>query len=406
MIIWEVFKMAFGALRTNKLRSFLTLLGVIIGVSSVITIISALEGMSQSIQAELEQLGPSTFIVTRFGIITSHDDFMDALKRKPLRPEYATAIEEGCEECEKIAIFADTYNEVKYRNRKLRFVRIEGGTSNIIDIIDAKLDQGRFHSAEEDKTRSRVAFIGATIKEELFPDVDPIGKSLKIGNIRYTIIGTAEKRGSSLNEDADKVVRIPFSAFIKDFAVRRHEISFFVKAKSVEKLDLAMDQTRVILRAHRHVPYNKDDDFGMVTADAVMAIVKDTTKFIRFGLVAISSIALVVGGIIIMNIMMISVTERTREIGIRKSIGARQRDILLQFLYEALILSLGGGIIGIAIGVALGDFLVGLLNMNIISSTFAITVGLVISMGTGLFFGIYPALKASRLQPVKALSYE
>jgi putative ABC transport system permease protein len=406
MIIWEIFKMAASALRVNKMRSFLTLLGVILGVASVITIISALEGMSQSIQKELESLGPATFIVTRFGIITSFDDFMNALKRKPINPDYASTIEKGCPECSQVAPYGDTSGEVKYRNKKLRRVYIQGGTSNLLDIVDTKIDQGRFHTAEEDHTRSRVAFIGTTVREELFPGIDPIGKEIKINNVKYTVIGIAEKKGSSMNENADKRILVPFSAFMKDFASRRHDVSIFVKAVSVDELPVAMDRVRVILRAHRHVPYDKDDDFSIVTADAIMAVVKDTTKYIRFGLVGISSIALVVGGIIIMNIMMVSVTERTREIGIRKSIGARQRDILLQFLYEALILSLGGGAIGITIGVFLGKVLIGLIKMDMTPSMFAIATGLIISLGTGLFFGIYPAMKAARMQPVKALSYE
>ncbi|MFH2037666.1 MAG: FtsX-like permease family protein, partial [Candidatus Zixiibacteriota bacterium] len=166
------------------------------------------------------------------------------------------------------------------------------------------------------------------------------------------------------------------------------------------------DQVRVILRAYRHVPYNKDDDFDMMTAASIMKVLNETTKYIRFGLVGISSISLVVGGIIIMNIMMVSVTERTREIGIRKSIGARQKDILFQFLFESIMVSLGGGIIGIVLGSVIADILIGLMNMNMTPSMYAIGLGLGISVGTGLFFGIYPAMKAARLQPVKALSFE
>ena len=406
MIYWEVFKISALSLRANRLRAFLTLLGVIIGVASVITIISALEGMSQSIASELESLGPTTFFVNRFGLITSHEGFMEAIKRKKLKPEYAKYISEGCEECEEVALYADTWRSVKYRNKKIRDVRIKGGTANLINIIDTKLDQGRFHTAGEDETRSRVAFIGTTILDEFFTGIDPLGKSIKINNIKYTIIGVAEKQGAKFGEDPDREVYIPFSAFMKDFAERYYDLAIFVKARSLENMDLAMDQTRVVLRAVRHVPYNKDDDFGIITADAIMKIVNDTTKYIRVGLIGISSIALIVGGIIIMNIMMVSVTERTREIGIRKAIGARQRDILLQFLYESLILSLGGGLIGITIGVLSGNILIGLIDMNMTSSAFAIVIGLAISTGTGLFFGIYPAMKAARLQPVKALSYE
>jgi len=406
MILWEVLKMACDALRVNRLRTVLTLFGVIIGVSSVITIISALDGLGQSIRAELEVLGPSTFIVTKFGIIMSDEDFFEALKRKPLKYEDAEAIDRNCEQCIKVAAATGSRAEAKYRNKKLSNVRVSAGSASLLDIIDFEVDQGRFFSYEEDQTRRRVAFIGATIKEELFPGIDPIGKDVKIDNIKYEIIGIAKKKGSTFDDDADKVVIIPYFSFAKDFGSPRRGISIYVKAPSVELVPSAMDEARVILRARRHVPYDKEDDFGMVTAEAIMEVLNNVTRFLRIGLVGISSIALVVGGIIIMNIMMVSVTERTREIGIRKSIGARQKDILLQFLYESLLISLGGGAIGIGIGVILGKILISLMNFDMTPSVSAIIIGLSISVGVGLFFGIYPAMKAARLQPVKALSFE
>ncbi len=406
MIIWEIFKMAINALRINKLRTSLTLLGIIIGVSSVITIVSALEGLSQSIEGELAVLGPTTFIVDRFGLITGHDAFMEALKRKPLKYEYVKAIEDGCTDCEKVAAMTYDEGEVKNGNRKLKHVFIGGATANIINIVDMQVDQGRFYYPEEDQTRNRVAFIGPTIAEELYPGLDPIGKELKVNNIKYQIIGIAKKKGSSFNENHDKIVYVPYFSYKRDFGGQRDNVEIYVKAVSLDRMNEAMDETRVILRGIRKVPYKKDDDFGIFTAEAIMAIINDVTKYIRFGLVGISSIALVVGGIIIMNIMMVSVTERTREIGIRKSIGAKRKNILMQFLFESLVLSLTGGIIGIAIGVVLGDVLIHLIKMNMTPSVFAIVTGLIISSGVGLFFGIYPAMKAARLQPVKALSFE
>lgn len=407
MIFWEIFKMAANALRINRMRTVLTLLGVIIGVSSVITIISALDGLEQSIRSELEFLGPSTFVVSKMGIIMGEDDYFEALKRKPLKYEYVKAIEESCDKCLKVAAASIVFDtEIKYRNNKLRNVLVRGSEYNILDIIDVELGQGRFYSHEEDITRRRVAFIGTTIQDELFPGIDPIGKSLKINNVKYEVIGIAKEKGSSFNDDADRKVYIPYHTFVKQFGHPRGRMNIFVKANSVENVPDAMDQVRVVLRTRRHVAYDKKDDFGMVTADAVMAVLNDITRFLRMGLVGVSSIALVVGGVIIMNIMMVSVTERTREIGIRKSVGARQKDILLQFLYEALIQSLGGGAIGIAIGVILGKILISLMNFDMTPSVSAIIVGLSISTGVGLFFGIYPAMKAAKMQPVKALSYE
>ncbi len=254
MIVWEIFKMALYALKVNKLRTSLTLLGVIIGVSSVITIISALEGLSQSIKSELDRLGPSTFIVTRFGLIMGHDAFMEALKRKPIKYEYMEAIEKGCDACEKTAVRSYAQAEVKYRNKKLGHVLVAGGTANLIDIVDFEIGQGRFYTPEEDRTRSRVAFIGTTIAEELYPGMDPIGKPLKIDGKNYEIVGIAKKEGSSMNEDADKIVFVPYSAFIRDVGDFWGSTDIFVKAISVERLPEAMDQARVVLRSIRHVP--------------------------------------------------------------------------------------------------------------------------------------------------------
>jgi putative ABC transport system permease protein len=406
MIYWEILRMAVMALWVNKMRSGLTLLGVIIGVTSVITIISALEGLSQSIKSEIGRMGPTTFIVSKWGIITSEEAFFEALKRKPMKFEYAEAIREGCEECEKVAPRIYDRAIVKYRNRKLSNVFAAGTTSELIDIVEYEVGQGRFISREEDRIRRRVAFIGTGIQDELYPNVDPIGKTIKINNIKYEIIGIAKKQGSSFGQNRDNIVIVPYQVFTSDFGTPDYNLDILVKARSLEKIDLAMDQTRVILRAYRHVPYDKEDDFAMLTGDAIVSALNDITRYLRLGLVGISSISLIVGGIIIMNIMMVSVTERTREIGIRKSIGARHRDILFQFLLEALVVSLSGGLIGITAGVILGDVLINLINMDMTPSFYAIALGLIISSGVGLFFGIYPAMKAARLQPVKALSFE
>ncbi len=407
MIFWSIFKMALNALWVNKLRTTLTLIGVIIGVTSVITIVSALEGMTKSITDEIDRLGPTTFTISRMGFIRSEKEFFEALKRKKLKYEYVEAIREGCQTCEDVAVRVFTHGDAKYKNEKLRNVWIAGTSSNFVEIVEYEVAYGRFHSEEDDFARRRVAFIGQTVKNELYPNVDPIGKDIKIRGIKYTIIGVAKEQGAMFGNDQDRLIIVPYSSFARDFVHRRHgDITILVKAKSLDLLEYAMDEVRVVLRAYRHVPYDEPDDFSMMTADTFKEALNDVTKYLRFGLIGITSISLVVGGIIIMNIMMVSVTERTREIGIRKSIGARRKDILLQFLFEALVLSLGGGIIGITIGVVLGDVLINLIDMDMSPSLFAIILGLIISGGVGLFFGIYPAMKASRLQPVKALSFE
>lgn len=406
LVIWEVFKMALQALRTNKLRTILTLVGVVLGVTSVITIISAIEGLNQSIEGEINRMGPSTFIVTKWGMIMSEEAYLEALKRKPLKFEYIDEIKSGCSECGEVGGRIISQANLKYGSNKMSNTIIVGATSNFIDIVDYEIDYGRFHSAEDDLMRRRVAFIGSGVVDEFFPNSDPLGKVIKINNIKYTVIGVAKKQGSTFGNNRDNIAVIPYTSLLKDLDAYEENLNIMVKAKSVATLEIAMDQVRVILRAFRHVPYDKDDDFAMLTAAQIIEVFNSMTKSLRIGLIGVTSISIVVGGIIIMNIMMVSVTERTREIGIRKSLGAKQRDILFQFLFEALVQSLGGGAIGITIGVILGDVLIGMIHMDMSPSLFAIGLGVGISSAVGLFFGIYPALKAARLQPVKALSYE
>ncbi len=328
------------------------------------------------------------------------------LKRKELTIESVKYLEEGCDLCEKIS--PRTYAEatVKYRDKGLRGVSVRGASAKIIDIVDIEVAQGQFYSREDELHRRPVAFIGDFIREELFPGLDPIGKEIRIGGKKYTVVGIAKKRGSTFGENEDNFLMIPFSTAVKQFGDPKKRLAFFVKAVSVEKLQEAQDQVRMILRSRRHIPYDKPDDFSLLTADNILEMLNSVTRIFRLALIGISSIALVVGGIVVMNIMMVSVTERTREIGIRKSVGAKQKHILLQFLFEALMTTLSGGLIGIVLGFLIAKSLVGLIDMEISPSAFAIMAGLLISTGTGVIFGIFPAMKAARLDPIKALSYE
>ncbi len=407
MIAFALVKIAFSSLLANKLRSGLTLLGVLIGVTSVMTIISALEGMMQGIEDDLSRLGPSTFIVSRFGgIITSEEQYLEMIKRKHLKLNTMKYIEEGCDLCEKVCPRAGTYQRIKYRDRALRRVPVRAASADYIDIIDINVVQGRFYSREDDLHRRQVVFIGDLIREEFFEGVDPLGKEIRIGGNKYTVIGVAKKRGSTFGQNDDNFVMIPFSTFVKQFGEPSRSLRFIVKAISVERLQDAMDQVRMVMRAKRHVPFDKPDDFSLITADNILEALNTFTRIFRLALVGISSISLVVGGIVVMNIMMVSVTERTREIGIRKSVGARKKHILLQFLFEALMTTLTGGIIGIVLGFLAAKWLVGMIDADISVSVFAITAGLSISVGIGVIFGIYPAMKAARMDPIKALSYE
>lgn len=402
----SIFRIAFDAILANKLRSSLTFIGIVFGVTSVMTIISALEGMMGVIEEEFEALGPSTFMVSKFMTAMSEEEFREKIKRKPVDLDAVEAVEKGCTLCEKISPRAFTGDRLKYREKSMRDVLVMGCTAEYVDIVDIEVAQGRFHSYEDDTYRRQVVFIGDDIREEFFSGVDPLGKEIKIGGRKYTVIGVAKKQGEMFGESQDDYVIIPLQAYTKQFGQPRRGVNITIKAPSVELLEETMDEVRIILRSHRNVPYNKPDDFDMMTADSFLELFNTFTRIFRFGLIGISAISLVVGGIVVMNIMMVSVAERTREIGIRKSLGAKHTHILAQFLFESVMLTLSGGLVGIVLGFVIAKILVGMLDMSIAPSTVAIVSGLTISTGIGLIFGIYPAMKAARLDPVKALSYE
>ncbi|MFC1853216.1 ABC transporter permease [candidate division CSSED10-310 bacterium] len=404
--VFETLKMSLSAILDHRLRSSLTLLGVIIGVTSVITIISAIEALMGSIEAQTRELGPATFLVTKFGMITSREDYFKAIRRKNLTLHDIRALQKGCQDCVAVGALTDGQTTVKRGNKGLRNVHISGATANIIDILDFQVAEGRSFSGSEHDRKRFVAFVGPTIAEELFEGKSPIGQEIKVRNRKFYIIGMAKKRGSLLGQDQDNFVMIPLSTHIKIFGPPRFNLQLAIKSATIKGINDTQDQVRAILRARRGVPYDDEDDFDMLTAENIMMFVENVTKGARIALIAISSIAIVVGGIVIMNIMMVSVTERTREIGIRKSIGAQRKYIMLQFLFEALILSLGGGIIGITLGIGLAIILGSQIALPVAPSLLAITAGLSISMGVGVFFGLYPAIKASQLNPIDALRYE
>ena len=408
MIALSILRIAFDSLKANKLRSGLTLLGVIIGVMSVMTIISALEGMMGAIESRLQMLGPTTFVAARMGgLITSEEQFFEMLKRKRFHLRYKESIAEGCSYCEKISGRVFARADIKYRNNSMRNAYVLGTDAEYIDIVDLEVSQGRYFSYEEDYNHQKVAFIGDLVKEELYPGLDPIGREISIRGQKHAIVGVAKKMGSFFGANTDNFVVIPMASYFKQFGdPGRRDLSFFIKAVDIEHMPEAKDQIRMVLRTERHVPYDKPDDFEVLTADNVLQAMNSFTRILRLGLVGISSISLVVGGIVVMNIMMVSVTERTREIGIRKSLGAKRKHILVQFLLEALMTTITGGIIGIVIGFLIAKWLMGLMDMEVTPSTLAIMSGFSVSTGIGLIFGIYPAMKAARLDPIKALSYE
>ena len=407
MIYLSLLSESVKALWLNKLRSFLTLLGMVMGVTAVITIVSTVEGMQQNLEDVFSTMGPNTVIVTRFGVGLSMNEYLERRRRKKLTRGLIPLIEQGCPDCKYVGAEGYAQDHIKYESKKVRRAQINGETPNILDMQDLDVALGRYLSWEDDRRHRQVAFLGNDIYERLFDNEDPLGKKIRVGNNEFMVIGVAEKIGTVFGQTLDDFISIPLSTKQKLYPQSGNPVNLIFSAVSMERREMAIDQVRVVLRSARQVPFSDKDDFSFVTAEAVLSFINDFTRAFRIILISLPLLSMVIGGIVIMNIMMISVTERVREIGIRKAIGAKSKHILIQFLYESLVLSIIGGAVGAGLGIwAGGEVLNSLMDIQHTPMMMAVLLGLTISTGVGLFFGVFPALKASKLDPVKALSHE
>lgn len=399
--------MAMGSFWSNKLRTFLTLLGIIIGVLTIIAVVSIIQGLNNYVYTKMAFFGANDFSVSKMSMmITSLQEFRDQQKRKKLSLEDMKLIRKLCTSCELVGASVSTSRTVKYGNESLKDVEIRGVThlDHVIGSV-LELQRGRQISQDDEDHSRYVCIIGADIQEKLFSSLDPLGKRIKIGNQNFSVIGLGEKKGKLLGFSQDNYVRIPITTFQKVYGERR-SIDINVHTTSQEQMAIAQDEVRTILRSKRHVPFNKPDDFSFQTSDTFIQFYKSATTGIYFAMIAISSLALLVGGIVVMNIMLVAVTERTKEIGIRMAIGARRKDILVQFLIESATISATGGIIGIALGFILARIVTAATSMPSSIEPLSIVVAISVSASVGIFFGLYPASKASKLDPIEALRAE
>jgi putative ABC transport system permease protein len=402
----EGVRMALGAIRANVLRSFLTLLGIIIGITAIISVIAIINGLNLYVAENLSNFGPGVFVISKFGIISNHDKFMDALRRnRDLKQDDARAIAQACDLAERVAVEVHSTQDLKRGAEEVKEVDIGGIDPAIVDIEPYEVDQGRNLSEDENARAARVCFIGQDIVANLFGTVDPIGKKMRIRNQEFEVVGTAKKKGSVFGFSRDNFVKIPFNTFCKMLGAHR-SVNISVKAPAGVPLEESMDQARVVLRARHHLRYADDDDFGIVSAEGVNELWQNLTRTIFLVAIFVVGISLVVGGIVIMNIMLVSVIERTREIGVRKAIGARNRDIRLQFLVESVTLSCVGGAIGVSAAFALTWLM---RTYSPLPASFPVWAPL-LAFGMcaliGIFFGVHPARKAARLNPIEALRSE
>ena len=403
----ESITMAVSSLWANKLRTLLTLLGIIIGVLTIITVVSVIQGLNNFIYSELAEFGTNDFVVSKMSLVSlSITDLKEMMKRKDLTLDHMRLIRQKCQSCELVGASIQTNKTVKYGSQSLKEVNIIGMTH-----LDQKmgrvieLDRGRLFQ-KEDEDRSRyVCVIGTDIEENLFPYADPMGKWIKVGPNNFLVIGVGEKIGKFFGINQDNFVRIPITTYHKIFGSRQ-SISINIHTSSQEQMAEAQDEVRTILRSKRHLSFNEKDDFDFRTSETFVQIYKSVTTGIFFAMILIASMALVVGGIVVMNIMLVAVTERKKEIGIRMAVGARRKDILFQFLIEAITLTTLGGVIGIFLGFIIAKLISAATPLPSSVEPLSIVIAILVSMSVGIFFGIYPAGKASRLNPIEAVRSE
>lgn len=396
--------MAFSSLRANKMRSILTTLGIMIGVTTVITILTLINGLDSAFSEQISNLGSDNLYVSKLPWAAGMDYFKYR-NRKDITAKEANAIAEQATLVRAIAPMAWTRRTVKHKNQSVNGVSINGTNDQYKDVANAYPEFGRFMTAFEVKHRRNVCVLGWEVATKLFKEETPLDKKVYIGGFPFRVVGVLEKRGDILGENLDANIYIPLGAFYKIFGTRR-SLLLRIKVVDAALIEEAKDELRGILRRVRKVPPEKEDDFAINQQDMLTSLYNSLTAGLYAVAVGIGAISLLVGGIGIMNIMLVSVTERTREIGVRKAIGARKRDVLWQFLVESVVISAVGGIIGISLGFLLGKLIEGISPIPAGISIFSITVGLGFSSAVGIFFGLYPATKAARLDPIEALRYE
>jgi len=410
--IWEAFRVATGSLRSNKLRTALTLMGIVVGVTAVIAVVTIIKGLDKTVAQTFSSQGSTVFTISKNPqIIKSREEFVKFNKRKDVTHDDAEAITRLCSACWRVGVAGNALETVKYGDQKAENVRIRGvDPTTMFDIDGVTIDAGRIWTDSEGASGHEICVVGTDMLKNLFENSPPdrvVGQEIRIAGRPYTIIGTLEPLGSIFGFSRDNVVYIPYSTYAKSYGARR-SLVIFIQVPAAEQLEVAEDQVRTIMHNRRgHTPEDGDDEgFALETQDVFLNLYGAATSNIYIVTIGVAAVSLVVGGIVVMNIMLVSVTERTKEIGIRKAIGARQKDILTQFLIEAVTVTAIGGAIGVGTGFGLAYVISALIGFPLLISVASAVLGVGVSSIVGIVSGLWPAWRAAKLDPIEALRAE
>jgi len=402
----EPISVALETLRAHKMRSFLMLLGIILSVSTLIVVIALISGVNRYIADRVANLGSNVFLLTRFPIITDVEEYVKANRRnKKVTWDDYEALRANMKLPERVGVELRTSGKVRMGSQSLEDCNIRGVTANMVDIDIVTPADGRYISEGDDQSRALVTMIGQDVATKLFPNVDAVGRELLIEGRPFQVVGIAKRIGSVLGQSQDNFAYIPIQTYFKMFGTQE-TIWVNIQARGAEWMERTQDEARAMMRARRHLSPTETDNFGIFDSATLMDLWKNLTGVIATAMVGVVSVFLVIGGVVIMNVMLATVTERTREIGIRKALGARHRDILLQFLVEAAVMAAIGGAIGVTLAYAIAGLTLATTSVPMSVPFSAVVVAEVISAAVGIFFGVYPAKKAASLPPIEALRQE
>jgi len=398
---------ALSAIWGSKLRSLMTVLGNIVAVTSIIAVVSLIQGLNASVkQAILNQAGADSFIVQRYGIVRSDEDFQRIQSNPSITRLDAAAVRRYSPLISSVMLLSDARGRITYRDASIDGVQVTGVTPEYINFSNYDAERGRLMSPTEVDLARPVAVIGAQTAERLFgPDIDPLEKTIQIQGVHFRVVGVSAKRGALLGQSQDEFAVIPLGEFQQIFGSRR-QLTISVKPRDLAQIATAIDDATVALRIARRMKPSKPDNFAIFTSETVLGIYRSATSGIFAVLIGVVALSLVVGGVVIMNIMLMVVTERTREIGLRKALGARRSDIMVQMLTESVVLSVFGGVVGTLLGAVIAITISRLTPIPAAIQVWSVALGIGITALVGLFFGLYPASRAARLDPIEALRRE